>query len=96
MKRILVNSREYEFVKGDKDHFIEQDFNDRCTDYFYEFDYILGDYSYGKLRLKGFYDSNNSKVKDINNINYLDKYLKDHCSYGCRYYVLKKKNIYTS
>ena len=31
---------------------------------FVDFDYIFGDYSYSKLRLKGFYESNNKKAKN--------------------------------
>ena len=60
------------------------------TDYFNNFDYIVGDWSYSKLRLKGFYESNNKNVKDINNINNLDNYLNNYCAYGCKYFVLKK------
>ena len=63
---------------------------DYFTDYFDDFDYVLGDYSYDKLRLKGFYDKNNKNVKEWNNYSYIDKYLKDYCSYDCRYFILKK------
>lgn len=91
MKPIIVNNSEYEMIKNEKDGFTEQEFYDKCTDYFYDYDYIVGDYAYGKLRLKGFYDKSNKKVKDINNIEILDKYLEEYCAYGCRYYVLKKK-----
>ena len=50
----------------------------------------MGDIAYGKLRLKGFYEENNKKAKNINNYKHLDKYLADDCAVDCRYFVLKK------
>ena len=61
-----------------------------ATDYFKPYDYILGDYSYGKLRLKGFYRDNNKKATKINKFSYLDEYIKNYCSYGCSYFILEK------
>lgn len=91
MKRIIVNNKEYEIIRGNKDDFIDNEFYEKCTDYFFDFDYIVGDYAYSKLRLKGFYHSSNPKVKIINDIRGLDRYLKEYCSFGCKYYVLKRK-----
>ena len=48
------------------------------------------DWAYDKLRLKGFYEDNNPKSKDINKISNLDKYLKENCAYDCKYFVAKK------
>lgn len=87
---INVNNNKYELVKVYKEGFNEEDFKERCTEYFDEFDYIFGDYSYDVLRLKGFYDKNNKQVKKINNINILENYIKEFCSYECRWFLLKK------
>ena len=87
---INVNNNKYELVKVYKDGFNEEDFKERCTEYFDEFDYIFGDYSYDVLRLKGFYDKNNKQVKKINNINILENYIKEFCSHECRWFLLKK------
>ena len=67
-----------------------EELESKFTDYFYDYDYIVGDYAYSKLRLKGFYDSNNKKSNKINDIKNLDKYLENNCAYGCKYFVLKK------
>ena len=64
----------------------------KCTDYFYDYDYIVGDIAYSKLRLKGFYDESNKKTKKINNYKYLDEYLKKNCAVDCKYFVVKKQN----
>lgn len=91
MKKIELNKIEYSLEKNYKDAFVLEEVESLCTDYFVDFDYILGDYSYSKLRLKGFYDSSNKKVKNINNIKELDNYLKNYCSYDCKYFLLKKE-----
>ena len=91
MEKIILNDIEYTLEKNYKDAFALDEVVGLCTDYFVDFDYIFGDYSYSKLRLKGFYDNSNKKVKNINNIKELDNYLKDYCSYDCKYFLLKKE-----
>ena len=63
---------------------------EKVTDYFNPYDYIFGDYAYEKVRLKGFYDSNNKKATEINNVKNLDDYIKNYCSYEAKYFLLKK------
>lgn len=90
MKKIIINELEYELLKDYKDGFEIDETKKKITEYFNEYDYIFGDWSYGKLRLKGFCDKGNILFKEINDINNLDKYLKNNCSFDCRYFVLKK------
>ena len=80
----------FEIIENYRDAFIEEEFVSLFTDYFYDFDYIVGDYAYSKLRLKGFYDDNNKKCKDLNKFSYKDKYLEENCAYKCKYFILKK------
>lgn len=87
---INVNNNKYELVKVYKNGFNEEEFIKKYTDYFDEFDYIFGDYSYDVLRLKGFNDKDNKQVKKINNIETLDNYIKEFCSHECRWFLLKK------
>ena len=49
---IEVNNNKYELIKNYKDAFSEEEFISKCTDYFCDYDYIVGDIAYGKLRLK--------------------------------------------
>lgn len=90
MKTVTINDKKYVLEKDYKDVFNLEEVKEKCTDYFDDFDYILGDYSYGKLRMKGFYDGKNKKAKEINNINQLDDYLNNYCAYNCGYFLLKK------
>ena len=91
MEKIELNNIKYSLEKNYKDAFVLEEVVSLCTDYFAEFDYVFGDYSYSKLRLKGFYESNNKKAKDINDIKGLDNYIKNYCSYDCKYFLLRKE-----
>lgn len=93
MKKIIINDIEYEVIRNDKECLNTKDLEDKITDYFDSYDYIMGDFSYDKVRLKGYYDSSNKKVKQINDIKYLDDYLKNYCSYGARIFLLKKLKL---
>ncbi len=90
MKKIVINDISYEIIRNDKDCINIDELSEKITDYFDDYDYIVGDFAYDKVRLKGYYDSSNKNVKKINDIKYLDDYIKDYCSYGARIFVLKK------
>ena len=84
------NGNKYEVVKNYRDGFDKDAFLERVTVYFDEYDYIFGDWAYGKLRLKGFNESKNKKTTKINDIATLDDYIKNNCAYDCKYFLLKK------
>lgn len=88
--KIENNGFEYELEKNYRDGFDKEAFLERVTEYFDEYDYIFGDWAYGKLRLKGFYNSKNKNVNKINDIKILDDYIKNNCAYDCKYFLLKK------
>ena len=90
MKKILLENNEFELIKEYKNGFDLDELTKKYTDYFNDYDYILGDWAYGKLRLKGFYEQNNKECKGYNNINNLKRYLKDNCAFNCKYFVIKK------
>ena len=91
MKSVVLNDIKYDVVKDYRDGYEEEAVIERATDYFNDFDYIFGDWAYGKLRLKGFYKNDNENVKDMNNIDKLDDYINNSCAYGCKYFLLEKK-----
>lgn len=91
MKKIItINDIKYEVLKNENDGLDEEILKDKITDYYDTFDYIVGDWAYGKLRLKGFNDKGNKNFKDINDFKNVDKYIKECCAYGCRHFILKK------
>ena len=88
-KEIILENNNYLVMENKNDCLNLEELKEKYTDYFYDYDYILGDYSYNKLRLKGFCDKNNSKFNKINDINYKEKYLKELCAYECNYFLIK-------
>lgn len=91
-KHIEINNIKYEIIKDYRDAFNQEEFESKLTDYFKDYDYVVGDIAYGKLRLKGFYDDKNQKANKINKYSSLDKYINENCAYGCKYFVAKRKN----
>ena len=89
-KKYIFNNNNYELIKDYKDGFDKETVENLITEYFDDYDYIVGDWSYGKLRLKGFCNKENKLNNKINNIDILDKYIKENCAYDCKYFVLKK------
>jgi len=90
---MMIFDREYKLIKNYNEAFSEEEFRDKCTDYFKSFDYIVGDIAYGKLRLKGFNKKSNKNFKEINDFSKIDKYISDNCAYGCKYFILERENV---
>ena len=65
MKNIEIENYRYELIRNEKDCFKLEEFKEKVTDYFFDFDYIFGDYAYDKLRLKGYYNKDSKNVKQI-------------------------------
>ena len=55
MKTKVINDITYYVIKDDNDILSNMDISDKLTEYFDDFDYIVGDISYSAIRLKGFY-----------------------------------------
>lgn len=91
MKTILLNDNNYQLIENKNNCFNTEEVIPKFTEYFDTFDYVLGDYSYGKLRLKGFYDSANSCKTAINDVSQWKEYIKNYCAYECNYFLLKKQ-----
>jgi len=92
MKNVVVMDQEYEIIENYKDGFDVEVFKECYTDYFMNYDYIIGDWSYGKLRLKGFCNRLNKMCNKINDYKFKDDYLKNLCNYECKYFIIKKVN----
>ena len=63
-KIVEVEGKKYKLIKDYRDGFDEEMFKEKYTSFFEEYDYIVGDIAYSKLRLKGFNDKDN---KNFNN-----------------------------
>ena len=85
-----IRETEYEIVKDYGETLSTINLEEIVTDYYDNFDYIVGDWAYGKVRLKGFYESNYKLKKEHNDIGNVQKYIENSCAYGCKYFILKK------
>lgn len=91
---IEIDNNKYELIENYKEGFELDTVKEKYTDYFEPYDYIIGDWSYGKLRLKGFCTKLNKICNKSNDIKFKDDYIKNLCSYDCRYFILQKiKNV---
>ena len=90
MDKIKINEKEYEVITNYRDALDVEVLEEKLTDYFDDFTYVVGDWAYNKLRLKGFYDKSDKRCTKYNNIEMLDDYIKNKCAYGCKYFELKK------
>ena len=85
-----INEKTYTLIKDEKNAFEKEIVEQKLTDYYYNFDYVVGDWAYGKLRLKGFYDKKSKNCKSYNDYSKVDTYIQERCAFGCRYFILKK------
>lgn len=87
---IVAEGYAYELVENVRDGFEEDVFLERYSDILLKYDYIVGDWGYGQLRLKGFFDDGNQKSTFDTKISTLQDYLFEYCNFGCAYFIVKK------
>lgn len=90
MKYLIINDQKFELIENYKNAFELEETESKLTDYFDTFDYIIGDYAYNKLRLKGFCKKENKKCNEINTYEKKDEYIKNFCAYDARYFILER------
>ncbi len=86
---IKINNKTYRLVEEYKNAFDLEVVKEKLTDYFDDFDYIIGDWAYGKLRLKGFCKKENKRYRPINDFTKKQDYLKNYCAPEAPYFVLE-------
>ncbi len=87
---IVIRNKKYKVIKDYGNTINMSNLEEIVTDYYDNFDYIVGDWAYGKLRLKGFYNKTNKYVKEHNNIDNVNDYIENKCAYGCKHFILEK------
>ena len=87
-----LNGKYYKLIEEFKDGFQEEAVKERFSEILHKYDYIVGDWGYDQLRMKGFCHDRNSKVPIDAKISTVHDYLLEHCNFGCAYFVLKRVN----
>ncbi|UFT98232.1 YutD family protein [Radiobacillus kanasensis] len=87
---VELAGKKYEVIENIKDGFQLDALENRYSDILSKYDFIVGDWGYEQLRLKGFYDDQNPKAAFDTKISTLDDYLYEYCNFGCAYFVMKR------
>ena len=88
--RVEADDWLFTVIKDYKEAFDSETFSQRFSSFLSRFDYIVGDWSYEQLRLKGFYrDKRADKDKSHSRISRVDEYLQEYCAFGAPYFVLE-------
>jgi uncharacterized protein YutD len=88
---ILVGGRTFELIYEHKNGWNADAFKERYSEVLDRYDYIVGDWGYNQLRLKGFFREGNPKATKDTSIAGLQDYLQEYCNFGCAYFVLERK-----
>ncbi|CAM3937208.1 YutD family protein [Alkalicoccus chagannorensis] len=87
---LKVQGHTYEVVENFRDGWSEEAFKERYSDILNKYDYIVGDWGYDQLRLKGFFEDHHRKSPQDAKISFLHEYLYEYCNFGCAYFVVRK------
>lgn len=87
---ITIDGDRYEIIKDYREAFDADQLNERYSPILEKYDYIVADWGYEQLRLKGFYANNNRKVAPDKKISQLEDYLFEYCNFGAPYFVLER------
>lgn len=87
---IKVGNHYFELLTSYKDGFNEDDFIARYSEILDKYDFVVGDYGYDQLRLKGFYHDSYKKADFNKRFSTIQDYLYEYCNFGCAYFVVRR------
>ncbi|MCM3785972.1 YutD family protein [Neobacillus mesonae] len=87
---IQISGKTYEVLQDYRNGWNPEAFRDRYSEVLERYDYIIGDWGYNQLRLKGFYRDNHPKANKDTSIAGIVDYINEYCNFGCAYFVLQK------
>ncbi|GAE33267.1 YutD family protein [Halalkalibacter akibai] len=87
---VRIQGMQYDVVEDVKDAWDEEAFKARYSEVLSKYDYIVGDWGYNQLRLKGFFEDRHKKSTHDTKISTLPDYLYEYCNFGCAYFVIKR------
>ena len=87
---VQVGKRTFHIVHNYREAFDAEKLEQRFSDVLDKYDYIVGDWGFEQLRLKGFFSTSRKKMLADNKIDHLEDYINEYCNYGCAYFVLRR------
>lgn len=91
MAFIHIAGNTYELVVENRNGWNVEAFRSRYSEVLERYDYIVGDWGYNQLRLKGFFKDGHQKATKDTTFSYVPDYLNEYCNFGCAYFLLEKK-----
>ena len=92
MALINIAGKSYELILENKAGWNLEAFRNRYSEVLERYDYIVGDWGYNQLRLKGFFKEGSNKATKETTFAFATDYLNEYCNFGCAYFVLEKKS----
>jgi uncharacterized protein YutD len=89
-EQVTIGDRKYRLIFNYREGFDAEKLEQRFSNVLAKYDYIVGDWGYEQLRLKGFYQDFKKKVVYDKKIETLIDYLYEYCNFGCSFFVLEK------
>lgn len=87
---LLIGECQYRLVRNYREGFEAERLGERFSEVLTRYDYIVGDWGYDQLRLKGFFREDDRKSLPEQRIDTLEDYLYEYCNFGCAYFVLER------
>lgn len=87
---IQIGGKIYELIHENRNGWNADAFKDRYSEVLERYDYIIGDWGYNQLRLKGFFRDNHMKATKDSAYSGMSDYINEYCNFGCAYFVLEK------
>ena len=85
-----VGGNVYEMIKENKNGWNLEVFRNRYSEVLERYDYVVGDWGYSQLRLRGFFKENNPRSNKESTIAGFEDYINEYCNFGCAYFILEK------
>ncbi|MDR1568810.1 MAG: YutD family protein [Streptococcaceae bacterium] len=91
--QVVIGDKLYRIVFNYREGFDAEKLEQRFSNILGKYDYIVGDWGYDQLRLRGFYQDFKKKVNTDKKIDTLIDYLYEYCNFGCSFFVLEKLDV---
>ncbi|MFC5530088.1 YutD family protein [Cohnella yongneupensis] len=86
----MAGNNAYSVLHEHKNGWNPEAFRERYSEVLERFDYIVGDWGYSQLRLRGFYKDGHPRATKESAISSLVDYINEYCNFGCAYFVITK------
>ncbi|BBI35145.1 YutD family protein [Cohnella abietis] len=86
----MAGGNAYSLMHEHKGGWNPETFRERYSEVLERFDYIVGDWGYNQLRLRGFYRDGHPRATKESTISSFVDYINEYCNFGCAHFVLTK------